>query len=288
MGYGYMQERARVACGAFALASAMIGCSGTDGVFFDNRAPGANSPDPSPSDAGAPLTADGSVDAAPAPAEDASFADDGSADSFDSGSAPIDAAPPAPPSAQDLAALTAKCVVASNGKYSPHTGLPATVDVCRLNGAFFWTSEMRIDCDGQSSPQCRKAPYFSNQTAFTQSNGKPLDAARLPYVTLPDPSSKFSYINAGIQPGAVAVVLYGGKMAYGVFGDTGPSDMIGEASYAMASALGIDPNPSNGGVGGGVTYILFTGQAAVASPIEDPLAAQKLGQTLVTALVKNN
>ncbi len=40
-------------------------------------------------------------------------------------------------------------------------------------------------------------------------------------------------------------------------GDTGPDEIIGEASYATAKALGIDPDPETGGTDSGVTYIVF-------------------------------
>ena len=45
----------------------------------------------------------------------------------------------------------------------------------------------------------------------------------------------------------------------------------------MASALGIDPDPSTGGVDSGVAYIAFTGASALVSPIEDHAAATTLG-----------
>jgi hypothetical protein len=54
-------------------------------------------------------------------------------------------------------------------------------------------------------------------------------------------------------------------VTYAVFGDTGPKTIVGEASYAAAQALGIDPDPKTGGVDSGVTYIVFTG-TKVANP----------------------
>jgi len=38
--------------------------------------------------------------------------------------------------------------------------------------------------------------------------------------------------------GSVVAVIYNGQVAYGVFGDEGPDNIIGEASYAMAALLG--------------------------------------------------
>ncbi len=64
--------------------------------------------------------------------------------------------------------------------------------------------------------------------------------------------------------------------------------IIGEASYAMASSLGIDPNPASGGVDTGVTYIVFTGQGAVVIPIEDHASAVTLGNQLAAQIIQNN
>ena len=192
--------------------------------------------------------------------------------------------------AAQLGALTANCTVASTAKYSTDVGAAPSVDICRLNGAFFWKSDMDIDCDGQSTSVCNANtdPAYQNQTSFTQSNGQPLDASMLPYVVVPLPSTRFDYQAAGIQGGALAIVLYNGRLNFGVFGDEGPSDIIGEASYAMAQSLGIDPNPATGGVDSGVTFIVFTGAASVVSPIENHQAAVNLGQQLAQQLLRNN
>ena len=154
------------------------------------------------------------------------------------------------------------CTAASTAKYSTDDGAPGSVDICRLNGAFFWKSDMDVDCDGQMTTQCSLAtdPDFQNQTSFTESNGStPLDAAQLPYVVVPLPSARFDYMASHIQPGALALVLYNGKLTYAVFGDEGPDNIIGEASYATAKSLGIDPDPSTGGIDSGVTFFVFTG-----------------------------
>jgi len=191
---------------------------------------------------------------------------------------------------QSLLALTARCNVASNGKFKTGGSSTATVDICRLNGAYFWKAGMDIDCDGQSTAECNAStdPKFSNQTAFTQSNGRPLVSAQLSYYVIPGASSRFNYTNAGIHGGAVGIVIYNGAMRYGVFGDIGATDQIGSASYAMASHLGINPSPTTGGVASGVTYFVFTGSGAVPSALEDHGAAVTLGEQLTTILLQNN
>lgn len=186
-----------------------------------------------------------------------------------------------------LTALTASCTVASNGKYAKDEGTAATVDICKLDGAFFWKSDFDIDCDGQTTAQCNHNTddaYF-NDTSFHQSDGKPLNAAELPYIVVPLPSARFDYEKSDIQPGAAALVIYDGKINFGVFGDEGPADIIGEGSYAMAKSLGIDPDPNTGGVDSGPIILVFTGKGAVVDPIERHDHAVALGRMLAQKLV---
>jgi hypothetical protein len=198
-----------------------------------------------------------------------------------------------PPTAAELLALLSQCQELTTGRYKTDDdpGSPANIPVCGLNGAIFWQADMDVDCDGKQSAACNlnTDPDFQDQTAVTDSHGDPLDAASLPYVVVPSPSmSRFDYHTVGLHGGAVIAVIYQGKVEYGVFGDTGPTNIIGEASYAMAASLGIDPDPSTGGTDSGVSYIAFTGTGAVAAPVEDHAAAVTLGEQLAEALLANN
>jgi hypothetical protein len=168
--------------------------------------------------------------------------------------------------------------------------LPSNIPICGLKGAVFWKADLDVDCDGKQSPQCnlQTDAAYQSQTSATDSNGDPLDAATLPFVVVPLPSSRFDYKAAGLKLGSVIAVIYSGKIEYGVFGDEGPKAIIGEASYAMAQSLGINPDPSIGGVDSGVTYIAFTGAAAVAATIEDHPATVKLGEQLAATLLTAN
>ena len=85
----------------------------------------------------------------------------------------------------------------------------------------------------------------------------------------------------GIKPGTVAAIIYNNKVTYAVFADEGPQSIIGEASYATATALGINHDPKNGGVDSGVTYIILKGN--VPSPVEDNNAITAKGQTAAAA-----
>ena len=244
-----------------------------------------------PSDAGADAAGTGRFDAA----SDAGATQDGSS-AFDTGAPPVDAAVDASAAlAQRLLALTSQCTVASLSQYSIHQGSSPSIDVCKLNGAFFWNSSMNVDCDGQTTNECSSTtdPAYQNDTSFHQaSDGKPLIASVLPYVVIPLPPSssqvRWDYKAAGVLPGALVIVLYGGQLNYGVFGDEGPDNLIGEASYAMAKSLGVNPDPASGGVDSGATYIVLTGTSAVVSPIEDHQAAVTLGQKLAADLLQKN
>src|SRR5690606_8273288 len=105
--------------------------------------------------------------------------------------------------------------------------------------------------------------------------GKPLKAEVLPYVVIPLASSRWDYTKSGVRGGDLCVMAYKNKYVFGVVGDLGPSQRIGEASYAAAEALGINPNPRSGGIGSGVTYIVFPGVRV--SPIENKAEAVRVG-----------
>ncbi len=179
------------------------------------------------------------------------------------------------PTAEQLLARIAACEVVGG----PFTSDEGDVSICGFPGAVAWTADMDIDCDGQMSDQCNLGtdPSYMDQTAATDSNGDFLDAATLPFVVIPGRSARFDYIDAGLGMRSVVAVIFDGKVEYGALGDVGPQAIIGEASYAMAVKLGIDPDPSTGGISGGVAYIAFTGVEAKVEVIEDHDAAVLLG-----------
>ncbi len=205
------------------------------------------------------------------------------------GDAPPDDAPAGPPSAAELLARIATCDPVIGGPFAPSNAKPADIQICGFPGAVAWQADMSIDCDGKMSDKCslQTDPAYQNQTAASDSNGDPLDAATLPYVVIPGKSTLFDYAAAGLGMGSVVAVIYDGKVEYGVLGDVGPKDLIGEASYRMAELLGIDPDPRVGGIDSGVAYVAFTGSEAKVQPIEDHDAAVALGiahaETLLAA-----
>ncbi|WP_030288535.1 glycoside hydrolase family 75 protein [Streptomyces catenulae] len=191
-------------------------------------------------------------------------------------------------SAADLLAKLKNCDQISNGKYRTDAETSATVPVCGKNGAVFWKADMDIDCDGQITDQCNEQtdPWFQDDTRFHQSDGKPLSAAELPFVVVPSSSSIWDYTKDGIDGGGVVAVIYNNQVEYAVVGDTGPDKIIGEASYATAKSLGIDPDPETGGADSGVTYILFKNSKA--SPIESHDAAVSRGDELAKKFLQEN
>lgn len=190
------------------------------------------------------------------------------------------------PTAADLLAKLATCTKVG-GDYATDSGGAQTISICGLSSAVFWKADMDVDCDGKMSAQCNlnTDPAYQNQTSATDSLGNPLDAATLPYVVVPLPSTRFDYMTGGLALGSVIAVIYNDKIAYGVFGDEGPSSIIGESSYAMAQSLGIDPDPSTGGADSGVAYLAFTGSDAVVPVIEDHAMAVQLGVAKARALL---
>jgi hypothetical protein len=196
---------------------------------------------------------------------------------------------PGGPTAAQLLARTASCSPVSSGTYRSE-GDSNSVPVCGATGAVFWKSGMAIDCDGQRSDQCNESTdcCFADQTAFQQSDGRQLDSATLPYIVVPGSSGTWNYASSGVQAGSVAAVIYNDRVVYAVVGDVGPTQMIGEGSYALALGLGINPNARIGGAGSGVTFIVFTGPAAVVTPIESHAAAVTLGERLAQQFVNGN
>jgi hypothetical protein len=79
-------------------------------------------------------------------------------------------------------------------------------------------------------------------------------------------------------------------------GDEGDKTIIGQASYAMAASFdgadaGINPDPANGGVQDGVTYVVFkvfNGTRNVVDALEDTDQAKVLGAEAVNRLIASH
>ncbi|MBK3626928.1 hypothetical protein JHN59_19170 [Streptomyces sp. MBT49] len=188
--------------------------------------------------------------------------------------------------AADLLARVRDCTEVSRGRYRADDGTPATIPVCGTDGAVFWKADMDIDCDGRPGVECnsRTDPLFSGATAYQQSDGRYLSAETLPYIVVPGVSDIWDHRDHGVHGGSVAAVVYRDRVQYAVVGDTGPTGIIGEASYATAKALGIRPDPRGGGTPSGVTYIVFKNSRA--TPIESHASAVEVGERLAKQFVR--
>ncbi|MFE2263988.1 glycoside hydrolase family 75 protein [Streptomyces griseosporeus] len=189
-------------------------------------------------------------------------------------------------SAADLLARVRTCPQVSRGRYRTDEGAPPTVPVCGTRDAVYWTADMDIDCDGRPGPACnaRTDPLWSGTTAYQQSDGRYLSAETLPYIVVPAVSPLWDHRAHGVRGGSVAAVVHRDRVQYAVVGDTGPRDIIGEASYATARALGIRADPRGGGTPSGVTYIVF--KDSQVKPIEDHAAAVAVGERLAELFVR--
>jgi hypothetical protein len=212
----------------------------------------------------------------------------GCAKTPEAGGLPISGVDALPASIDQLLALTQGCAtVASRHDYALDDRTRAPI--CALKGAVYWTADMDVDCDGQPTadkcgPDKRLDCCYQPDTALHNGQDRPLTAAVTPYVVIP---SDFSY--PGLILGAAVAVIYKGQIQYAVFGDTGPTDIIGEASYACAEKLGIPPSALDGGVGGKVvTYIAFLGNGTVPRDVEDQATTKALGEILAGRLVAEN
>jgi hypothetical protein len=151
--------------------------------------------------------------------------------------------------------------------------------VCAGNGGVLhWTADLDVDCDGRPGRVCNagSGPYFQATTAWNGSDGRPLSAEKTPYVVVPGPSSRWRPAVWGVTGGTLAVLVHGSRVRYAVVGDTGPADVIGEASYAAVASLGLDGPPRAAGTQDDVLCLLFPDTRV--HPVEDPAAARAAGR----------
>jgi len=218
------------------------------------------------------------------------------------------------PAIARLLALTKNCTAANAiasdpGDFVMDNG--TVVHVCSLpggpgnpGGVVYFNADMDIDCDGVQTAHCPgsgadKDPSWDNATSFAgpnsakNANGQPaLASENTPYVVIPE-----EVVYAGLDQqngGNIVAVLYNDQLEFAVFGDqiaAQPGDTgepIGEASVRTANGLGIPPSPASGGVGSGVTYIVFVGAGSQPVDMENIPEVQRLGTQLTESLLDNN
>ncbi len=126
------------------------------------------------------------------------------------------------------------------------------------DGRVHFMADMDVDVDGSGSSH--GDPYYQPDTSLHY-QGKPLNADVERYIVV---SLAIVDKITGVVLGSQARVTYRGKTVDAVVGDLGPTKTDGEASRAVALALGINPSPINGGVDApAVFYEFFPGVPAV-------------------------
>jgi hypothetical protein len=184
----------------------------------------------------------------------------------------------------------ATCTKPSTGLYQTDEDSAAgDIPICERDGldVVWWRADLDIDCDGEPSDICNvdTDPAFQPDTAARSSTNEPLDATLVPYVVIPSVSERYDFTKAGLEMGSVVLIIHGDKIAYGILGDTGPDQIIGEASYKMAQLLGIDPDPATGGSSAtNILFVAFKGKESVVKKAEDPAEAEALAKKRQAAL----
>lgn len=118
-------------------------------------------------------------------------------------------------------------------------------------------------CDAQGEPVIQgdgdpEPGYYVSATAYADPNRprtdprRYVDSTRIPYVAIP-PELRA----AGVHLGDLARVSYRDHWSPAIVGDVGPRHRIGEGSIALARALGINASPIHGGIGKGVSVVLW-------------------------------
>lgn len=200
---------------------------------------------------------------------------------------PLPGAPVEPPvDARALLKRLGSCEEISEGRYRTDAEGPEEIPVCATGKAVYWKADLDIDCDGRPGPHCNAEtdPTFQDTTAYTGRDGRPLSAERLPYVVVPEPSARWRPADSGVVGGTLAVLIHAGRVRYAVVGDSGPADVIGEASWRATRDLGIPADPLGGGTDTGVAYLLFPDTEV--TPLDDPAAAVAAGERRVRKFLK--
>src|SRR5262249_47563566 len=101
-------------------------------------------------------------------------------------------------------------------------------------------------------------------TSLHDSSDAPLDAHQWPFIVLPKPGQlPYYWRQLGIAVGDLGVCFYkDGKSCPVIIGDMGPDHKLGEGSMCAIGNLGLNPDPSRGGlqnVPPGVAHFIFPG-----------------------------
>lgn len=148
---------------------------------------------------------------------------------------------------------------------SEHYRAAVTLDEIDGQEEVHFRADMDIDCDG-SGGNPHHDPYFQPDTTLHH-DGKALNAETVPFIVVPPIVCQQT---RGKVLGCRAKVrnLRTGITAEAVVGDIGPRSKVGEGSPALATMLGINPNPNTGGEDDPVIdYWIYPGVPAVVAGV---------------------
>jgi len=104
--------------------------------------------------------------------------------------------------------------------------------------------------------------YYVSPTALEDASKLERDPLRyvnaevVPYLAIPPDLERFQGARL-LRMGDVAMVRYRDRQVAAILADVGPHGKLGEGSIALAEALGMDSSPKHGGVGGGVSVVVW-------------------------------
>lgn len=159
------------------------------------------------------------------------------------------------------------------------------------DGQLYFDSELQLDTDGWPDGKGKGDKYWQAETSLRYSNGRSIDANRVPYMVLPNSAKWIAEL--GISLGDYAAVIHKGIVTFAVFGDGGPAAKIGEGSIQLLRELGEERIKANGtildaGTAPGVVTIVFPGSGRAADrQSEETLlkAIRTSGKALFDALI---
>jgi hypothetical protein len=140
--------------------------------------------------------------------------------------------------------------------------LPPKLLAVLPTGQLFLDSELQLDTDG--APELSGDPTQQSDTSLHTHDRRPINANRVPYFVLPGPKEWPRQFGIGL--GDLAAVIFGDRLAFAVFADSGPPSKIGEGSIELFRRLGQERVRPNGtvrdiGMGPGVITIVFPGSS---------------------------
>lgn len=118
-------------------------------------------------------------------------------------------------------------------------------------------SDADTDSDGSPDAEIIDPKFGTLQTSLSHENGwkgkgKFVNARIIPYFVLP--SNWFMVTGIKISLGDIARLSYKNSSIYAIYADTGPKEIIGEASISAVESLGVNPWGKNGKIVSGINY----------------------------------